>query len=53
MYWGSAVNDLLEEPGHTPLYVGLPSAWGPVDGDLIIFFPSCRKATSFGDYSRH
>ena len=26
------------EPGPTPLYVGLPSTWGSVDGDLIFFF---------------
>ena len=34
--WGSdssVVNDLLGEPGRTPLYVGLLSAWGSVDGD--------------------
>ena len=29
------VNDPLGEPVHTPLYVGLPSAWGSVDGDRI------------------
>jgi hypothetical protein len=34
----SVVNDPLEEPGCTPLYVGLPSMWGSVDGDLM-FFP--------------
>jgi len=34
----SIVNHPLGEPGHTPLYVGLPSAWGSVDGDLM-FFP--------------
>ena len=27
------LNDPLGEPGHTPLYVGLLSAWGSVDGD--------------------
>jgi len=31
----SVVNDPLGEPGCTPLYVGLPSTWGPVDGDQI------------------
>ena len=34
--WGSdrsVVNDSLVEPGRTPLYVGLPSVWGSVDGD--------------------
>jgi hypothetical protein len=35
----SVVNDHLGEPGRTPLYVCLPSAWGSVDGDRI--FPSC------------
>ena len=34
------VNDPLGEPGHTSLYVGLLSAWGPMDGDLM-FFPTC------------
>jgi len=34
----SVVNDPLGEPGCTPLYVGLLSSWGSVDGDLI-FFP--------------
>ena len=40
-YWGrdsSAVNDSFGEPRRTPLYVGLPSAWGSVDSDLM-FFP--------------
>ena len=39
--WGrdsSVVNDSLGEPGRTPLYVGLPSAWGFVDGDRM-FLP--------------
>jgi len=30
------VNDPLVEPGRTPLYVGLPSAWGSVDGDEML-----------------
>jgi hypothetical protein len=29
------VNDPLGESGRTPLFVGLPSAWGSVDGDCI------------------
>jgi hypothetical protein len=34
----------LGEPGRrTPLYVGLLSAWGPVDSDLM-FFPIWRRA---------
>jgi hypothetical protein len=41
--WGrycSVVNDPLGKPGRTPLYVGLPSTWGSVDGDQI-FSPFC------------
>ena len=37
-YWGSnnsVLSDPVEEPGRTPLFVGLPSAWGSVDGDHI------------------
>jgi len=42
-HWGrdcSVVNDPLGEPGRTPLYVGLPSAWSSVDGDQMfsLFF---------------
>ena len=39
-HWGresSVINDPLGEPGHTPLYVGLPFAWGSMDGDLMSF----------------
>jgi len=39
-HWGrdsSVVNDPLGEPGRTPSYVGLLSAWGSVDGDLMSF----------------
>jgi hypothetical protein len=39
-HWGSdsdVINDPLGEQGHTPLYVGLPSAWGSVDGELMFF----------------
>jgi hypothetical protein len=39
-HWGrdsSVVNDPLGEPGRAPFYVGLPSAWGSVDGDLMFF----------------
>jgi hypothetical protein len=32
------INDPLGEPGRTPLYVGLVSAWGSVDSDCM-FFP--------------
>ena len=31
----SVANDPLGEPGRTPMYVGLPSTWGSVDGDQI------------------
>ena len=34
----SVTNDPFGEPGRTPLYVGLLSVWGSVDGDLM-FFP--------------
>ena len=39
-HWGrdcSVLNDPLGESGRTPLYVGLPSTWGSMDGDLISF----------------
>ena len=50
-YWGidsSVVNDLLGEPGHAPLYVGLPSAWGSVDGDRV-FSPISLEGSLTGD----
>jgi hypothetical protein len=53
-YWGSdssVINDPLEEQGHTPLYVGLPSTWGSVDGDLM-FFPILEEGSFLGDSSR-
>ena len=34
--WGSVSsvgNDPLWEPGRTPFYIGLPPAWGSLDGD--------------------
>jgi len=46
-HWGrdsSVVNDLLGEPGCTPSYVGLLSAWGSVDGDLMFPLPICWRA---------
>jgi len=49
-HWGtdsSVVNNPLGEAGHTPLYVGLPSTWGPMEGDLM-FFPICRRAPFLG-----
>ena len=40
---GSVINDPLGEPGHTPLYVGVLSLWGSVDGDQT--FPRfCGRA---------
>jgi hypothetical protein len=47
----NVINDPLGEPGRTPLYVGLLSAWGSVDGD--IFFPHFVGGLLFGDSSRH
>ena len=49
-HWGtdsSVFNDPLGEPGCTPLYVGLPSAWGSVEGDLM-FFLIRRRAAFWG-----
>jgi len=40
-HWGRdciVLNDPVGELGRSPLYVGLPSMWDSVDGDLI-FFP--------------
>ena len=44
----SVLNDPLGEPGHTPLYVGLPSTWGSMDGDLIFFPFFCERAPYWG-----
>jgi hypothetical protein len=48
-HWGrdSSVVNPLGEPGCNPLYVGLLSAWGSVDGDLM-FFTICRRASLWG-----
>jgi len=35
------VYDLLGEPGRTPLFVDIPSAWGSVNGDHILVFSPC------------
>ena len=40
----------LGVPGHTPLYVGLPSAWGSVDGDHM--FSPYVGGLLFGDSGR-
>jgi hypothetical protein len=53
-HWGrdsSAINDPRREPGRTPLYVGLPSAWGSVDGDLM--FSPYVGGVLFGGSGRH
>jgi len=49
-HWGrdSTVNDPLGEPGHTLLYVGLPSARESVDGDIMFFLYVCRRAPFWG-----
>jgi len=50
-HWGrdnSVVNDPLGEPGRTPFYVGLLSAWG---SDL--YFSPYVGGLFFGDSSRH
>jgi hypothetical protein len=49
-HWGSDSsidNDPVGEPGRTPLYVGLLSAWGgSMDGDLT-FFPILEEGSFF------
>jgi hypothetical protein len=43
---------IFGEPGHTRLYVGLPSAWDSADGDRISFpvneLVECMKALGMG-----
>ena len=54
-HWGrdcSVINDPLGEPGCNPLYVGLPSTWGSVDGDLM-FFPFYVGGLLIGDFHRY
>ena len=48
---GSVINNPLGEPGHTPI-VGLPSAWGSVDGDHM-FTPILWEGSSTGDPERY
>ena len=43
----SAVHDPLGEPGCTPLKVGLPFAWGTMDGDFM-FFPISWEGSFLG-----
>ena len=50
-HWGrdcSVVNNPLGEPDCTPLYVGLSSTWGSVDGDQI-FSPFFMGGLLIGD----
>ena len=54
-HWGSDcsdANDPLGEPGRTPLYVGLPSTWGSVDGDFM-FSPHFLGVLLFGASDRY
>jgi hypothetical protein len=53
-HWGrnsSVVNHPLGEPGHTPLYVGLPCTWGSVVGDQM-FSPFFVRGLRTGDPDR-
>ena len=53
--WGrdcSVVKDPLGEQVRTPLYVGLPFAWGSVDSDRI-FYPHFMGGLLFGDSDRY
>jgi len=53
-HWGRenrVINDPFGEPGHTPLCVGLLSAWGSADDDLM--FSPYVEGLLFGDSSRH
>ena len=49
-HWSSdsVVNDPLGEPGLSPLYEGLPPAWGTVDGDRM-FSPFSWEGFFTGD----
>jgi hypothetical protein len=51
LHWGrdsSVVNDPLREPGRTPFYVGLLSAWGSMDSDLMCSLYICRRTPFWG-----
>jgi hypothetical protein len=48
----SVVNDPLEEPEGTPLYVGIRSAWGSVDGEYT-FSPHSVVRLLFGYSDRY
>jgi hypothetical protein len=45
------VNDPLGEPDRTPLYVGLLSKWGSMDGDM--FSPHFIGGLLFGESDRY
>ena len=50
-HWGrdsSAPSDPLGEPGRTPLHVGLLSAGGSVDRDLMFFLYVWRRVPFWG-----
>jgi len=54
-HWGrnsSVINDPLGEPRCTPLYVGLPSTWGSMDGDQM-FSPFFVGGFLIGDSDRY
>jgi hypothetical protein len=54
-HWGSdssVVNDPLGEPARTPLYVGLLSAWGSLDGNYTSSL-CCVRGLPFGDSNRY
>jgi len=48
----SVPNDPLGEPRRTPLYVGLPSTWGSVDGNHM-FSPISWDGSLTGDFDRY
>jgi hypothetical protein len=50
--YSSVFNDHLGEPGHTALYVVLPSAWDYVEGDLM-FSPISWDDSFTGDSERY
>ena len=47
----SVINGPLLEPGRIPLYVGLPSECGYVDGDCMFFL--MYVGADFGECGRH
>jgi len=54
-HWGSdsiVINDPFGEPGCTPLYVGLPSAWVSMDGDRM-FSPITWESSLTEDTDRY